>query len=214
MKTRISLKALFIFGLSLALLFPFRPVRADGQTGLPAFSDFTSAVMDGQANIIRGVYVPGVLAYRVVQQPADNPGYVSTVDGNVTQFGMAAQFKVIGLLAHNNLAGAAFSNLTVGQVVWIVDGDGEVSAYTINYVARFQALQPESPTSNFLDLETNTLYSAQQVFDMFYEGAEHLTFQTCIYRDGEASWGRLFVTAFPNRVTSAHQLHFSVLHRK
>ncbi len=32
---------------------------------------------------------------------------------------------------------------------------------------------------------------------MFYTGAGHVTFQTCIIKDGNPSWGRFFVTAIP-----------------
>jgi len=35
------------------------------------------------------------------------------------------------------------------------------------------------------------------MFDLAYKGDRHLTFQTCIERDGSRSWGRLFVIAEP-----------------
>jgi hypothetical protein len=44
---------------------------------------------------------------------------------------------------------------------------------------------------------------------MFYNGAAHVTFQTCILQDGNSSWGRLFVTAIP--VSSIHLREFQTL---
>jgi hypothetical protein len=196
-KTKITFKAFVLVLLLAGLLIPFMPASASESKALQTFPDFVSMVTNGQADVVQGVYVPGVLAYRVVTQPVDNPGYVSMSDGVVTQFGMATRYKVIALLAHNNLAGVSFTNLVVGQEIRIVYGDGRVAIYIVNQVARFQALQPFSENSDFLDLSSNSTYSTQTIFKMFYQGGDHVTFQTCILRDGNASWGRLFVTAVP-----------------
>ena len=203
MKTKNSFKAIVLVVLLVGLLVPFLPVSAAEKVQLPAFTDFVTSVTNGQATIVRGVYVPGVMAYRVVTQSSDNPGYVSQAEGVVTQFGMAVQYKVIGLLAHNYLAGASFSNLSVGQEIRIIFGDGRVVYYTVNRVARFQALQPISGYSNFVDLSSNVTYTAQDIFTKFYQGGDHVTFQTCILRDGNSSWGRLFVTAVPSSAAVA-----------
>jgi hypothetical protein len=196
-KTKITFKAIILVVLLAGLLIPFMPVQAAESKALPAFPDFVTMVTNGQADVVRGVYVPGVMAYRVVTQSVDNPGYVSKSEGTVTQFSMAARYKVVGLLAHNYLAGASFSNLVVGQEICIVYGDGRVVTYMVNQVARFQALQPSSENSDFVDLNSNSTYSTQAIFKMFYQGGDHVTFQTCISRDGNMSWGRLFVTAVP-----------------
>jgi hypothetical protein len=198
MKTNKAYKAIFISVLLVSLLMPYLSAGAAADDHLPAFADFTSAVIDGQSGIIRGVYVPGVLADRVVTQNPDNPGYVSQMAGVVTQFGMAIQYQVIGLLAHNFLAGESFSNLQIGQEVRIIYGDGRVDYYIVSSIKSFQALQPDSLYSNFVDLDTNVIYTAQQTFSMFYQaGGNHVTFQTCIRANGNSSWGRLFVTAVP-----------------
>jgi hypothetical protein len=211
-KTKITFKAIILVALLAGLLIPFMPARAAESVALPAFPDFVTMMTNGQADVVRGVYVPGVMAYRVVTQPAGNPGYVSRSEGTVTQFSMAARYKVTGLLAHNYLAGVSFSNLVVGQEIRIVYGDGRVATYMVNQVTRFQALQPSIENSDYVDLGTNSTYSTQAIFKMFYQGGDHVTFQTCILRDGNMSWGRLFVTATPasfvyNYETSAMELH-------
>lgn len=79
--------------------------------------------------MVRGVYVPEVLALLVQQQPAGDPGFVSSMEGIVTQFEYAAQSGVTGLIAHNYLSGELFFNLEIGQEVFIVYGDGSVLQY-------------------------------------------------------------------------------------
>jgi len=193
-KIRMTLLALALF---ILILLPVRSASAAEKGNPQAFSGFIASVVNGQAKEVRGVYVPGILALRVLQQPQGDPGLVLRVDGVATQFRLAARNRVIGLLAHNDLAGAAFSGLKIGQEVRIVYGDGRVAYYQINRLARFQAFQPGSRKENYVDLNSNATYSAQEIFSMFYDGAAHVTFQTCILRDGNSSWGRLFVTAVP-----------------
>jgi hypothetical protein len=197
MKTTKLLKVFCLVVLVTGLLIPFNSAHASTGAALPSFTDFVSSVKNGQADAIRGVYVTGLFAYRVVTQPANNPGYISKTDGTVTQFGMAASLNVIGLLAHNNLAGASFFSLTVGQEINIIYGDGRVVTYIVNQISRFQALQPSSENSSFVDLNTKNVYFAGSLFNKFYQGSDHVTFQTCIAQDDIASWGRLFITANP-----------------
>lgn len=68
----------------------------------------------------------GFFSTRVLQQPANNPGYISPVNGVITEFGLAKSYGNIGLLAHNYLTGASFSKLTPGQEIRIVYGNGDV----------------------------------------------------------------------------------------
>src|ERR1051326_753598 len=78
---------------------------------LPNFADFYKSVQDGQANVLRGVYVSNVLALPIVQQPASSPFYVSNRSGELTQFSIASQYGNTGLLAHNTLSGRFFAQL-------------------------------------------------------------------------------------------------------
>jgi hypothetical protein len=196
-KTTQSLKAFTFFAVLAGLFVPVKPVLAAPDLILPKFHDFIAGVKNGQAGVVTGVYVPGLFAYPVMLQPEDNPGFVSPRDGVLTQFRPAAVNKVIGLLAHNTLAGAAFSSLTVGQEIRVVYGDGQYVSYWVNEVDRFQALSPTDVYSKFYDPVLDHTYSTQEIFNRFYTGGNHITLQTCIANDGEPSWGRLFVTATP-----------------
>ena len=182
-----------------ALLFNPTPASAlgNGEAALPGFTDFSKTVQNGQADTLRGVYVPDLLALPIVQQPTGNAGYVSNRDGEITQFNMASQFGNVGLLAHNHLSGDSFSKLTVGQEIRLVYGDGKVRYFVVTEILRYQALQPTSPFSSFRNLNGNDTLTAEQMFNKVYRGDHHVTFQTCIAGDGTLSWGRLFVMAVP-----------------
>jgi hypothetical protein len=192
------LHAIFLLTILGSLFFTPSPARALGERQvLPDFREFSQAVQNKEAGVLRGVYVPDVLAFPVVQQPADNAGYVSPVDGEITQFSMAAQYGNMGLLAHNNLSGKFFSQLAVGQEVRLVYGDGNVEYFVITQIWQYQALQPTSPYSSFRNLNSDEVLTAEQMFKRAYTGDRHVTFQTCIAGPGSLSWGRLFVVATP-----------------
>ena len=169
----------------------------NGGTTLPTFVEFAKAVQNSEATVLRGVYVPDVLALPIIQQPTGNAGYVSSKLGEVTQFGMAAQFGNIGLLAHNHLSGSSFSQLAIGQEVRLVYGNGKVEYFVIAQIIQFQALDPNSPYSSFRDLTSNETMTAEQLFNKVYRGERHVTFQTCIASSESLSWGRLFIIATP-----------------
>lgn len=197
MKVRILLKVSALFLFIPALLFPYIKVEAVSGKSFPTFNDFAATVSNGQAGVVRGVYVPEVMAYKVIQQSTGDPGYISSIDGVVTQFSMAIPYGVIGLLAHDNLAGVNFPKLQPGQEVKIIYGDGKVSPYTVSSINQYQAIDSHSTRSNFADLNSGTIYTAAQIFEMYYQGGDQVTFQTCIAKDGNLSWGRLFITATP-----------------
>ena len=166
---------------------------------LPSFADFRRSVQNGEADALRGVYVEDVLKLPVVQQPATDAYYVSTRNGEATQFALASQYGNTGLLAHNTLSGRMFSNLAIGQDVRLVYGDGRVEYFVIKRILRFQALDPDSISSTFRNLDRNETLSAGEMFNRAYVGESRLVFQTCIEANGNVSWGRLFVIALPKR---------------
>jgi len=162
------------------------------------FDSFVLSVKNGNANQIVGVYVEGVLALRVVQQPPGQAAWVSTNDGEATEFLLAFTIAGnIGLLAHNYLSGRYFFNLQPGDIVQLIYGDGSYREFEIADIRSYQALSPQSPNSDFVDLVSGETYSATNLFYRVYGGEYHLTFQTCIERDNNSEWGRLFPMAYP-----------------
>jgi hypothetical protein len=155
-------------------------------------------VSSGHSGVVRGVFVPDTLALPVQRQPSGSPGYVSGEAGVATQFGMAEAYGSIGLLAHNHLAGAQFFELEEGEQVYLIYGDSEVRRFVVAEIHHYRAGQPNSPYSDFYDLDNGgTKYSAREVFHMMYEREGDLVLQTCIEGDGISTWGRLFIIARP-----------------
>lgn len=164
---------------------------------LPNLYEFIAQVMNHDQESVRGVYVPGTFALPVVQQPEDDYSFVSQLDEMVTQFGRAALFDVVGLLAHNYLSGKQFYQLVIGQPVIIVMGDGTTRHFTISEINGFQRIRKPARLDEFIDVITGKKYSSLQVFNRFYRGYHHLTFQTCLEKDGDQDWGLYFVVAQP-----------------
>jgi len=164
----------------------------------PIFDRFVEQVKNGNAEQVVGVYVENILSLRVIQQPPDDPNYVSNIKGVATQFALAYTIAGnIGLLAHNYLSGALFFHIKNGDLAQIVYGDGRVEEYEVTDYHEYQALTPNSPTSDFLDLTTGEQLSANDLFTRVYTGEHRLVFQTCINQDNIDTWGRLFVLSFP-----------------
>lgn len=91
-------------------------------------------------------------------------------------------------LAHNYKAGEYFSQLQHGSRILY---DGHV--YIVDEIVSMQAVEPEDPAGDLIDLETGNQVPAAEVVRRVY--LEGMTLQTCIYRDGNLLWGRLFVRA-------------------
>lgn len=187
-----SILLIFMLG-----LFPTRAVQALDETEIPPLDVFMEEVINGEADVLRGMYVPGILANPILPQPNDNASYVTSQKNVVTQFGLAERYDTIGLLAHNYLAGGNFSLLDEGQVLFLIYGDGRMETFAVSQFMRVQALQPKSPLSNFIDLETDDFFTASELFQKIYNNPGHVVLQTCIYADGNNAWGRLFIIAEP-----------------
>ena len=208
--TSISLRAsLSLLLLVLAVLcLDLTPALAVGNSAaLPSLAEFSKTVQNGQKDVVRGVYVKNLLALPVVQQPEGNATYVSSQEGEVTEFSTAAQYGNVGLLAHNFKAGRFFFQLTSGQDVQLIYGDGHVETFVIKKVLQFQALEPTNPFSSFRNLDKDETLDSGQMFNRAYAGERHLTFQTCIAAEGNPSWGRIFVIALPRKNVQIHYQH-------
>jgi len=171
---------------------------AQAEQQLRIFDQFVADMKNGNANQVTGIYVENVMALQVVQQPAGNAGYVSTIDDVVTYFLYPWQKAGNhGLLAHNYLAGRYFFNVGYGDIITLVFGDGYYQDFEVTQIKEYQALQPDSPYSNFIDLATGEQKNVNTVFIEVYMGAFHTTLQTCIAQGSEGEWGRHFTLAPP-----------------
>ena len=164
--------------------------------GISPLVEFIQTVTDGTGNLT-GVYFPDILASPVVQQPESDPSYISFQPDVLTQYALPAQLGVTALLAHNHLAGAKFFDLQPGQQIILVYGTGETKTYQVEGIYQYQAEEPAQATSALVDLQTGERLTAAEVFARHYMQTGQLVFQTCIARDGIATWGRIFIQAQP-----------------
>ena len=213
---RISLIILLVFVLSLlaapasinAQIIPDTGLAtyeavSDNTVSLLPLDTFVEFLTNGEADQVVGVYVEDAFAQKVVQQPADDAGYVSPFNNQITDFAMVSKMTGnIGMLAHNYLSGELFFDLVPGDVIHVVYGDGTIKSFSVDRLESYQALSPHSVYSDFVNLDTQEKLSATQLFERVYGGSYHMTFQTCIREGDEFSWGRLFVIATPLDVQS------------
>jgi hypothetical protein len=182
------------------------PYPADpAQTGisLPSLAGWSQELLNGNRNQLVGVFAPGAFAQRIVPQTPGSPGHVTWLPEAVTRFGLADRFGSVGLLAHNTLAGEGFFRLAPGDPVMLIYGDGGLARFRVTAVERYQALSPLSPYSQFLDLDVpGRQLSSTSLFYYIYDPDGRLILQTCITRDGQDAWGRLFVIAVPEPETT------------
>ena len=189
-----------------ALALPTQAFAMGSASSIPSLPSFIESIKDGNASALRGVYVEGIIAFPIVQQPYGTPGFVSSADSVVTQFSIATEVGNIGLLAHNHLAGVTFSQLKQGDTIILIYGDGHTQGFVVEDFQQYKATDPLSPYSYFKDLSSDTTLSALDLFNKVYRGDYHLTLQTCIENEGNLSWGRLFVIAKPISSKDANQL--------
>lgn len=69
--------------------------------------------------------------------------------------------------------------------------------FVVTHILERQALDSINPCSDLKALDSGEILSSGQMFTGVYTGEDHLTLQTCIARDGNDSWGRLFILAEP-----------------
>lgn len=191
----ITALALVILAIS---FLPLKTVQAS--TNFIPLNQFSEALKVPDASRLVGVYVDNMLALRVVQQSSTYS--VSSLTNTMTQFGLAANYGSIGLLAHNYLSGSFLSNLGKGNEIILIFGDGSTKVYQVENVKKYQALSPNNLGSDFVNLDnpSKTLSGDHVLNETYNEG--DLVLQTCISKDNISTWGRLFIIA--NLVEKTH----------
>jgi hypothetical protein len=189
----------FVLSLLLAVLLASfaAPAASAGAPELPTLEEFIETVAGGDADSLTGIYVPDVMASRIVPQPDGERLFVSSVENTLTEFGLAERFDSTGLLAHNTQAGRYFAKLDLGQVFTLIYGDGRTESFLVTEMLRFRALEPEDTRGMFLDLRRGDLLRTDQLFWRVYARPGNVILQTCIASGDVLSWGRLFVIAEP-----------------
>ena len=189
----LSIKVFSILAI-LILATIYVPVKSVQASASPiSLNKFTEALNESDSSKLVGVYVNNILALRVVQQVSTYS--VSSLTNTATQFGLAANYGSIGLLAHNYLSGRHFSELITGTEINLIFGNGNIRTYQVEKIKKYQALSPDDLDSDFVNLDNPSgTISGDQVINETY-GAGGLILQTCLENNGNLTWGRLFIIA-------------------
>ena len=169
---------------------------SDIAANVAALQNFVDSVSNG-SGVVTGIYINEYFSLKVGQQPSGSPGHITSNAGEVTQFGLAADYGSKGFLAHNYLSGDSFFDLEIGMKLSLVYGDGSIKNFVIEDIRSFEALQPNSPTSTFVDLDQGGKLSAADLFYSIYNSNNPFVLQTCIANHGVSTWGRVFIIAVP-----------------
>jgi hypothetical protein len=197
-KTKLS-----ILSTLLIILIGFSPIPVNASGNLTIQSQFLNSDLTNTPekqyqNIPIALQLDDSLALQITQQPTGNSNFVTSFPNYVTAYQAAANYGTIGLLAHNYLAGEYFSQISLGQEIELVYGDNHIEGFIVTEIQRYQALSPNSPSSDFVDLVTGDYLTASQLFNKVYrDQSGHVVLQTCINADENPNWGRLFIIAEP-----------------
>jgi hypothetical protein len=176
---------------------PIRPAPQPEKLG-SRLKHFIQSVINGNASQVVGILAPGEFTHPIIQQPKGNAVYVSDDPDQLTQYGLPSQYGTIALLAHNTLAGGDFYKLRLGSSFDLVFGNGSTKRFQVSSIQEYQALDPENPYSSFVIAGSPApKLSSGDLFRRVYTHPGDVVFQTCIARDGQPSWGRIFITAHP-----------------
>jgi len=174
------------------------PESTDLQSTDKDLTKFIIDVVQPYCDAPSGVYIKDKLQLIVTQQPIDQPGFVSAISGTVTQFLNATEHGSIGLLAHNYLSGSDFYEIDLEDRIDLIYGDGQIEKYVVSEIRQYQALEPTSPYSSFVNLaDPSQVVTYSELFNTIYDVQNRLVLQTCISNQESSSWGRYFVIAVP-----------------
>lgn len=142
-------------------------------------------------NILLVTLIIFTSSFGIASQNGD-PMAVTIDPGLVTLYETAYDTGVIGLLAHNYLAGEAFYQLDPGERLYL----GR-QAYQVREVIQYQTLSPYE----FLDLATGELLTGEEAIQAVYLDRKpgSLVLQTCLEKYGDPDWGVTFWVATPAR---------------
>ena len=177
------------------------PVSASGGSATSFELPTLASVIDSAKNgppVLHELYIDDLITLPIVQQPRGDSTFVSPLQDYLTEYQTASNFGTVGLLAHNYLAGQYFFQILPGQEIRLVYSDHRIVRFVVTEIQQYQALVPDSPSSEFIDLTTEEYLNASQLFKKVYGNQSgNLILQTCIEAEQNPTWGRLFIIAEP-----------------
>lgn len=143
------------------------------------------------------IIFPNTPPLPIVQQPNGEYTWVSNNPNEITEFSMSQKwYNVPTYGAHSYEAGRYISALNPGDLIGFRYGNerrGGGYSKRVSAIRKFQALNPTDPTSLLVDLRSGKKYTSTHLSKELYDNKKKVVFQTCIEKDGNKNWGRLFV---------------------
>ena len=126
------------------------------------------------------VYVPGVLMLHLDRGGPDN----LPINGTRIWDDVWVNGRVISLLAHNNLDGDYFYNLSLGMRITLIWSTGEQEVYVVQVISKWtNTLSGGVWNDGFTSWDGQLKLTTKQIYARYYQGAvnyERLVLQTCL----------------------------------
>lgn len=133
------------------------------------------------------------LTLEIELQPVGQPSYVTNVPGKVTLFRQTLARNALVFIIHNDLGGTRLYDTKIGDLIYVSSAQDRVY-YEVIHIYRFRADQPTDPFSDLFELETGERFTVDAAYDLVFPGG-YVTIETCIIRNGDVNWGRIFIQA-------------------
>lgn len=139
-------------------------------------------------NIFLATLIILISHFGIAPQNGD-PMAVTTNPMEVTLYETAYDAGVIGLLAHNYLAGQAFYQLEIGDRLYL-----NHRPYQVMNIIQYQTMNPYE----FMDLSSGDILTGEEAIRAIYlDRPGALVLQTCLEKYGNPDWGLTFWVAYP-----------------
>jgi len=143
------------------------------------------------------IIFPNQLPIPIVQQKDGKIDWVSPDENVFTQFIQPYNNRgTYAYIAHNYGAGKHLFNLKIGDVIAYTKKDKGMGALwkeEVKEIRKYQALQPKNVLSPLIDLASGKKVKAEDATHEIYRNNKRTVFQTCIEKNGNPNWGRIFV---------------------
>jgi len=137
--------------------------------------------------LISTINFPDMPPVVIIQQPTGDYGFVSSAEYAVTEYNIPGGGNTIFLAHSFTETGRAILRLKIGDRV-IIDKN-----YVVVRIYEFEAVKPTDGYSPMIYTETGETLSSSRALDMVFSNPEQVVFQTCIEKNYNPYWGRLFV---------------------
>lgn len=158
------------------------PGNPEDLNALPKLEEFRRSVRNGHSDQVLGVWVEGVLAFKV--SPGTHNSAPSTRD-TAAVYSWADDHGVIALLIHNYLGGTRIYHLNPGVKIAVIYGNGGVDWYVVRNGTWYETRNYshsgfKGPFRIWSCGDCDFDLSVQDIRRRHYTGTPHLAFQTCV----------------------------------